>query len=429
MRSLTLFAALAVLATTSALAADMAKVRVHHRGVAKCSRNKSSFKVTTNASSSSSSSSSTSNVAGFDVDQVLSVAQKLSSHSWEYGFLAESLLEYYSPTLSVFGSDPFPNGKVPKPTVSGVKALTYVKPFISTSGNTLANGDGAVGDAASLGVSAALIGQSDSTYRSALDRQVKHLYTAPRYSNGAISQREDVAELWADAVYMFPPTLAYYAVLTSNETMLHDAIIQCSRYRLILTPSDTPSNANWTGMWQHIVGPQSQTLGIWATGNGWAAMGMTRVLATVMKWSTSSSWTSQQTLLKRWIYAILSGAKSTGTDSNGLIRNYVAGGPSGASQSPPSGNFGDVTGTAMLASVAYRMAVLDPSGGKQYVSWADGLRKAVAASVNSTGYAVPTVDPLNWFATNPYYGGSPEGQSAAGVMAAAYRDCRNAGRC
>ena len=157
---------------------------------------------------------------------MLSVAKQLTTHSWEYGILAEALLEYYNPSLSVFGSNPFPNGKIPVANVASVQALSYVKPNISTTGYTLSDGDGAAGDPASLVVPATLIGQTNATFLAAVDRQIAHLFTVPVYSNGAISQREAVAELWADAIYMFPPAFAYQAVRTDNESMLHTAIIQ-----------------------------------------------------------------------------------------------------------------------------------------------------------------------------------------------------------
>ncbi|CAO1634306.1 unnamed protein product [Parajaminaea phylloscopi] len=363
---------------------------------------------------------------GYDADKVLSVAKQLTSHSWEYGILYSALMEYSNPQYSVFGRSPFPNGNIRTLSSSAVPALSVLKPNIRTNAVTLADGAGAAGDPASLVEAAVLLGQSDSSYRSAAGRQVAHLFTVPRMYNGAVSQREAVAELWADAMYMFPPALAYYAVATKNETCLHFAITQCSRYRQVLRANTT---ASWNGLWTHIVGPESQTLGIWSTGNGWAAMGMARVLAITKAWNVSSGWTSQQALLKGWIYDILAGAKATGTAPNGLLKNYLVGGPSGQTQTTNKGDFGDVTGTAMLASVAYRMAVLDPTGSAKYVSWANSLRKAVAARVNSTGYAVPTVDPLNWFNTQPSVSGSPEGQSATVILAAAYRDCVLAGYC
>lgn len=60
--------------------------------------------------------------------------------------------------------------------------------------------------------------------------------------------------------------------------MIQFAAQQLIQYRDVLLANTTES---WKGLWVHIVGPQSQTLGIWCTGNGWAALGMARVLATI----------------------------------------------------------------------------------------------------------------------------------------------------
>jgi hypothetical protein len=63
-------------------------------------------------------------------------------HSWEYGAAAESLLELYSPELSVFGQDPFPNGKLPTVDWPEVKSLAYSKQFIKTDADILIDGYG-----------------------------------------------------------------------------------------------------------------------------------------------------------------------------------------------------------------------------------------------------------------------------------------------
>jgi len=101
-------------------------------------------------------------------------------------------LEVYSPSLSVFGSAPFPL----RASGSSVPALVYAesKIVIGTGANGLSDGDGAVGDPASLGVSAVLLG---GEYMDAAREEVEYvLGRAPRWGNGAISQRVDVAELW-----------------------------------------------------------------------------------------------------------------------------------------------------------------------------------------------------------------------------------------
>lgn len=55
---------------------------------------------------------------------------------------------------------------------------------------------GAIGDPASLGVSALLIGKTDPAFLAAAERQKNYLFQAPKWKNGAISHRVEVAELW-----------------------------------------------------------------------------------------------------------------------------------------------------------------------------------------------------------------------------------------
>jgi hypothetical protein len=142
--------------------------------------------------------------AGFDVYTAVQVMIDKASHSWEFGTTAEALLELYNNELSVFGPNPFPNGNIP-PADPGIFALAYAKPFINRNSQVLVD-NSAVGDPASLGVSAILLGQSDSTYIGAANRQADYILNqAPRWSNGAISQRPDVAELWADNMFMSFP--------------------------------------------------------------------------------------------------------------------------------------------------------------------------------------------------------------------------------
>jgi len=142
--------------------------------------------------------------SGFDVYSAAQVMIDKSSHSWEWGTTAEALLELYNNEFSVFASNPFPNGKIPSVS-DNILALSYAKQFISTDLQTLVP-DSAVGDPASLGVSAILLGTSDSKYTRAAQRQADYILNqAPRWSNGAISHRSDVAEIWADNMAMSFP--------------------------------------------------------------------------------------------------------------------------------------------------------------------------------------------------------------------------------
>jgi hypothetical protein len=75
------------------------------------------------------------------ISTVLSKAIEVATHSWEYGTVAEALLEWDNSTLSIWNS-PFPNGEVPTLDWTAVSALEYVKPFIRTDDVTLVDGDG-----------------------------------------------------------------------------------------------------------------------------------------------------------------------------------------------------------------------------------------------------------------------------------------------
>ncbi|KAF2964581.1 hypothetical protein GQX73_g8987 [Xylaria multiplex] len=349
-----------------------------------------------------------------NISKVISQGQLLASHSWEFGAFSESLLEWHNPNLSVFGASPFPDGKIPVVQVEQVESLSYAKLYIQTGSTTLVDGDGAAGDPASLAVPAILIGQTNSSFLSAAHSQIEHLLnTVPRWPNGAISHREDYPELWADFIYMAPPALAYWAIQDANETLLRVAIEQCLLYRNELA---VRHNASYdaAGLWHHIMGPQAQDLGIWSTGNAWAAAGMARVLATGRKSPWAGALASDLDDLTGAIRDILDAtiALDEAEPSEPLLRNYLN----------DTSWFGELSGTALLTATAYRMAILEPGTfGKDYVTWADGKREEVVERINEDGVLSPVVNPLNWTDRTPGTM-SPEAQSFAVLMFAAYRD-------
>lgn len=154
------------------------------------------------SSSSSASRNTTSFDAGFNITAVVKQAERLASHSWEYGTLAEALLELYNPEYAVYCESAFGDNEsqVPSPS-KNIKALKYASSKFDFSEGTLSPGDGANGDPASLGVSAILLSSGNSTLRQATYKQMEHIFTAaPRFYNNAISQREGYAELWADGM-------------------------------------------------------------------------------------------------------------------------------------------------------------------------------------------------------------------------------------
>jgi rhamnogalacturonyl hydrolase YesR len=224
---------------------------------------------------------------------------------------------------------------------------------------------------------------------------------------------------------MAPPFLAYYAVATSNASLLSQVVQLCGKYRQVLRANITGISE---GTWEHIIGPPSQDTGLWSTGNGWAAAGMARVLAVVLKTPVvpSHTWRSTATAtLTGYIKEIIDGAMSSPTN-NGLLRNYL-------NDTTTDGHgFGETSGTSLLASVAYRMAVLSPSVFTGlYVRWADGLRGTLGNGkhVSTNGTVYPAVNPLDWYDTTPITYGSPEGNNFVVLMYAAWRDCVQAGIC
>ena len=227
---------------------------------------------------------------------------------------------------------------------------------------------------------------------------------------------------------MVPPFLAYYAADKKDLNLLNETVKQCGLYRQVLKANTTDS---WKGLWHHIVGPESQDLGLWSTGNAWAAAGMTRVLATVMKsnWIEDDNWRSTAIdTLTKYIKEILDGASNAPMDT-GLLRNYLN------DRDSRGHGFGEVAGSALLAATTYRMVVLRPSIFDQtYVAWADRIRGVLGAKSNSphittSGIVTPVVNPYAWLDTRPYTAGSPEGNSFVILLYAAWRDCVQAGNC
>jgi hypothetical protein len=143
---------------------------------------------------------------GFDIQQVAVLAKSLPSHSWEFGTASETLLELYDPEISVFGSSPFEvTPGYLKSHRGSIQSLEYAKNVIviGTGANGLADGDGAIGDPASLGVSAVLLSggylldEEGVVYGNASDEEVYYIMNeAPRWENGAISHRVAAPELW-----------------------------------------------------------------------------------------------------------------------------------------------------------------------------------------------------------------------------------------
>ncbi|KAJ7343474.1 Six-hairpin glycosidase-like protein [Mycena albidolilacea] len=323
---------------------------------------------------------------------ITTVTQNLATgaqQSWELGTRAQSLLDLYVPNFSVFSSTGLPpSASVPSNTTSALAPVFSIAKNVvsalklnSTSGPSgLVGGDGAAGDPASIGVAVLLAnwtgqGSGDGVdYAKAAQSQLEYtLNVVPRTSDGAISHRVAQVQLWSDSVFMVPPFLAYYGVLTGNTTLLTEAYNQIKLYRNYLRDTDAKN------LWKHIVlgnntqdGPNDD--GHWSTGNGWAAAGMLRVIATMKNSPYSKDFSSQQKDLASWVKEIHT-AMFANIDSTNIFTNY-------ADKPASSDMFYDTASTSLIASTVYRAALL--LNDHSHLPNAEKCREALFATSNSS---------------------------------------------
>ncbi|TFK46279.1 hypothetical protein OE88DRAFT_1667912 [Heliocybe sulcata] len=366
-------------------------------------------------------------------DQLAQIQTNLANratHSWEIGVRAEALLELNSPSYSVFASSSLPPSTSAPDSLGPVLSLAHsvVANLSSTNSPQPLVQDGAAGDPASIGIAVLLANWTGYTqggsedYAGAARDEIEFLYSGsvPKTRDGAISHRTDQLQLWSDFVYMVPPFLAYYGVTTGNQSMLEAAYTQCRLYRNYLR------DGNAGGMWKHIVMGSGTDGGHWATGNGWAAAGMLRVLRTIANSQYANAMKHEQIDLANWVGEIHSGIYPH-LQSNGLFKNYP--------DSSASSNFDDAASTALLAATVFRLA--NAWGRHTYIPQALQSRAALLASSNSSSNGNSSLTHFTsdmWLTpvVNPYsYGSqgsnSPEGQAFVLEMEAAYRDWTQAG--
>ncbi|EIN04180.1 Six-hairpin glycosidase [Punctularia strigosozonata HHB-11173 SS5] len=354
-------------------------------------------------------------------DQISLVKARLAqgaTHSWELGTRAQALVELDTPTFSVY------NASVPPPRTAPSslnETLAIAQSIVAnrSASNHNATGpqpliqDGAAADPASNIFEVVLAnwtGLSDHDYAGAAKDQVDFLFDkVPKTSDGAISHRADQLQLWSDFVYMVPPTLAYYGVITGNQSMVQFAYNQVKLYRNYLI--DTHAN----NLWKHVLMGSFNDTGHWSTGNGWAAAGMLRVAATIQNSPFSSALKNQHKDLLNWAHEIHGGMYRHLDTNTSLFHNYA---------DNPS-TFLDASSTAILAASVYRLANM--GGPRTHIPQAELSRKALS-STNSSG-AFVHFDAQGWLTpvVNPdSYGSegskSPEGQAFVLQMHAAWQD-------
>jgi rhamnogalacturonyl hydrolase YesR len=213
---------------------------------------------------------------------------------------------------------------------------------------------------------------------------------------------------------MVPPFYAYYGVLTNNENIVREAARQCQLYDDLL---NTPS-----GLWrhtltidEHVPGERTEDdPGLWSTSNGWAALGMARVVATMRKSQFNTRTEGEQWALIEIIERIVRRACQRDRDELGLLSNYL----------DDETSWGEVAGTSLLAAAVLRMALIEPrSFYEGFTAWAVTKMNAVEDCINRrTGVVASVVDPRDERQRMPLDGVSPAAQASVVLLQAAWRD-------
>lgn len=198
------------------------------------------------------------NLTSSQLDAVKADLWAGAQQTWELGTEAEALLESDAPAFAVYANASLPP---PQSALNATAATGALAPVFQIAANVIAARNtsvgpqpflnvtgGAAGDPASIGVAVLLAnwsgaplppssfngsgggqsGAAPSYARAAAEQLEFTLTVVPRTSDGAISHRIEQVQLWADSVSMVPPFLAYYAVLTGNQSLLTEAYTQAS---------------------------------------------------------------------------------------------------------------------------------------------------------------------------------------------------------
>jgi hypothetical protein len=72
-----------------------------------------------------------------DPIKIIDAGAAITKHSWEIGTYSQALLEFFNPEVTVFGTDPFPEGKLPPLKFDVPEGLRYAQPFIETESHHL----------------------------------------------------------------------------------------------------------------------------------------------------------------------------------------------------------------------------------------------------------------------------------------------------
>ncbi|KDE05894.1 hypothetical protein MVLG_03707 [Microbotryum lychnidis-dioicae p1A1 Lamole] len=342
---------------------------------------------------------------------------------WVSGTQTEAYLELDQPQLTVFNPYVF-NPFTPKssrdrvilessfPNSSNRIVLNWLERLGPDDEQFAVIKGGAAGDPASLGY-AWMIAQATTTdegTQERLERMIEAevewlLEKVPRTMDGAISHRKEVTQLWSDFIYMVPPFLAARGIATSNHSLLLESYRQIKLYRSHLQDTSTH-------LWRHVRYGTWEDPSLWATGNAWAAAGITRVLATLTNSFHTAMYWEEIRDLALWANEIVE-AGFARVKKDGLLPNHL----------DDPYDFSDSASSALLASTVFRLHQLGmirkPS---TTLAKAEKIRSKINDKIDpKTGWLRGCVNPLSWYQRTDQ---SPEAQAFVILLEAAWRDSR-----
>jgi unsaturated rhamnogalacturonyl hydrolase len=295
--------------------------------------------------------------------------------AWEQGVAAQAFLEMRETSwVRLFARE-----AALRQGEDGRLALTY-----STNGITepAANGEAVLAAAAETG---------DPDLKRAAGRMADWLLRgAPRADTGAICHVMGTRQVWVDSMYMSPPFLAIAGYPG-------EAVRQLEAYRKILYDEQKRLYSHsWDDDRKEFV-----RSAFWSVGNGWAAAGITRVIAALPEGSP----VEKKALVEHLIELIDSCLSYRRKD--GFFHDIL----------DDPGSFAEVNLSQMLAYCIYR-GVQRGYLGREYLEKADFMREAVYGKVDADGL-------VRGVCGAPFFdrpGTATEGQAFFLLMEAAYKD-------
>lgn len=218
------------------------------------------------------------------------------------------------------------------------------------------------------------------------------LLRAPRASDGTLYHMVSRPEVWVDSMYMAPPFIA-------RAGHVDEAIRQIEGMRRRLwNPKKRMFSHRWHEGEQRFVREDC-----WGVGNGWAAVGMSRVLAAIPAHATHV-----REKLISYVREVLDGCLAH-QRSDGLFHNVV---------DDPS-SFVETNLAQMLAYTIYR-GVEQGWLEEAYLTRADAMRSSAHGKVDEHGFVRGVCGAPDFM----HPGIAPEGQAFFLLMEAAARDVR-----